>query len=62
MPDKIQPVNYGAALDAVNKRAPTRDAAWLGKLSDAELHAEHARANSATLSEQIRRELSRRGL
>lgn len=62
MPDTIKQVNYGAALDAVNKRAPTRDSAWLEKLSDAELHVEHAKSNSATFSQQIRRELSRRGL
>lgn len=60
MPDNS--FSYGAALDAVNKRSPTKDSDWLQSLSDVELQAEHARSNSATQSETIRRELKRRGL
>lgn len=58
--------NYGKAhaeAERVSKgRASTLDHAALAVMSDDELHAEHARSNSATRSELIRRELTKRGL
>lgn len=60
--------NYGKAHEEAEKavsadmRASTFDTASLESLTDTELQTEHARSNSATRSERIRRELTRRGL